>query len=225
MTVDFHAHILPKCDHGSSSLETSLEQLSLACDNGVDVICATSHFYPDRENVKDFLAKRAHCYGKLSAAVEEGALAPRILLGAEVLACGGLEKIPELESLCLEGTNILLIEMPFGHWQESLFESMEALSLSKEFRPVLAHADRYDPRNVERVLDMGVPIQLNVESLASVFSKKHLKEWIDRGVVVAFGSDIHGTDVGYRKWKKARERLKDSWDSVMRNTADMINIK
>ena len=30
--VDFHSHILPRADHGSDSVETSLKQLKLAAD-------------------------------------------------------------------------------------------------------------------------------------------------------------------------------------------------
>ena len=43
--IDFHAHILPRCDHGSDGWETSRQQLKLAREAGVEVICATSHFY------------------------------------------------------------------------------------------------------------------------------------------------------------------------------------
>lgn len=222
MTIDFHAHILPGCDHGSSGLDVSLKQLELAKQSGVDVVCATSHFYPDRENVHEFLERRNKCYEELMAARQGINELPKLLLGAEILACAGLEKIPGLETLCLEGTNILLIEMPFIRWQSALVEMMEELSYMKDFRPVLAHADRYDPDDVEQILDMGIPVQLNVENLSGMFIKKHIKDWIDRGVVVAFGSDIHGTDTGYRKWDKVKKRLGGDWDEIMAVTNEMI---
>ncbi|MEE3459824.1 MAG: CpsB/CapC family capsule biosynthesis tyrosine phosphatase, partial [Candidatus Faecousia sp.] len=41
--IDFHAHILPGADHGSDGLETSLRQLALAEEAGVDTIVATPH--------------------------------------------------------------------------------------------------------------------------------------------------------------------------------------
>ena len=222
MTIDFHAHILPGCDHGSSGMSTTSKQLKAARESGVDIICATSHFYPDRENVEDFLARREKCAARLFSHEGE-ANSPKILLGAEILACVGLERIPGLEKLCLEGTNILLVEMPFNGWQRELVEMMESLSYRKEFRTVLAHADRYDPMDVERILEMGIPIQLNAESLSGLFVKKHIKDWMDRDVVVAIGSDIHGSEDGYKKWDKARSKLKGRWDEIMERTYSLIN--
>lgn len=222
MTIDFHAHILPKCDHGSSSIDVSLKQLQLAKASGVDVVCATSHFYPDRENIEEFLERRDRCFADLSEARNQINDAPKVLRGAEILACVGLDRHPRLSDLCLEGTNLLLVEMPFSRWHAGLFEMMEGLADKKEFRTVMAHADRYEPEDVERVIEMGIPLQLNVSSLATPFVKKHLKDWLERDLVVAFGSDIHGADNGYRNWDKTRRRLKAQWDSVMESTEELI---
>ena len=58
-TLDYHAHILPGCDHGSDSVETSRRQLEMARKAGVATVCATPHFYPQRETVACFLDRRA----------------------------------------------------------------------------------------------------------------------------------------------------------------------
>ena len=60
--IDFHAHILPGCDHGSDGWKTSRRQLKLAREAGVEVICATSHFYGHHVSVESFLEKRERCY-------------------------------------------------------------------------------------------------------------------------------------------------------------------
>ena len=49
--VDFHAHVLPCADHGSSSVSTSLSQLSYAKGAGVKRIIATPHFYPHKHTL------------------------------------------------------------------------------------------------------------------------------------------------------------------------------
>ena len=62
--VDFHAHILPEADHGSSSLEMSLWQLASAKRYGVTRIIATPHFYPHVHTVESLLKdviKRIMC--------------------------------------------------------------------------------------------------------------------------------------------------------------------
>ena len=56
--IDFHAHILPGADHGSDGLETSLRQLALAEEAGVDTIVATPHFYPQSDSFSEFLRRR-----------------------------------------------------------------------------------------------------------------------------------------------------------------------
>jgi protein-tyrosine phosphatase len=46
MIIDFHAHILPGLDHGCKDLTTAVTQLKMAKKAGIDVVVATSHFYP-----------------------------------------------------------------------------------------------------------------------------------------------------------------------------------
>ena len=55
--IDFHSHILPGMDDGSSSPEESLAMLEVSAEQGVDEIFATSHFYPDEEDPASFLAR------------------------------------------------------------------------------------------------------------------------------------------------------------------------
>ena len=61
LTLDYHAHILPRCDHGSDGVETSLRQLAMAAVAGIRTVCAPPHFYPHRENAAASLERRARC--------------------------------------------------------------------------------------------------------------------------------------------------------------------
>ena len=72
LTLDYHAHILPRCDHGSDGVETSLRQLAMAAEAGIRTVCATPHFYPHRENAAAFLEQSALRRG---AAAQAGASA------------------------------------------------------------------------------------------------------------------------------------------------------
>ena len=155
LTLDYHAHILPRCDHGSDGVETSLRQLAMAADVGIRTVCATPHFYPHRENAAAFLERRARC----AAALPRRPELPRILLGAEVLICDGMERLDDLPRLCLEGTNELLLEMPFYAWPSSLWDTLFALCERRDIRIVLAHADRYPKENIERLIREGIPAQ------------------------------------------------------------------
>lgn len=219
-TIDFHAHILPGCDHGSDSMETSLRQIAMASMAGVDLICATPHYYPERESVDSFLERRTRTGQKLREHL--GSRAPQIRLGAEVLAFPGIERMEQLEALCLENTRCLLLEMPFYRWNTSLVDSVERLQDSDRVKVILAHADRYAQEDVELLLQMEIPIQLNVGNACRHFGVRHLKRWMEEGCVVAFGSDIHGTDVGYRKWQRCRKHYEKYWDQIMERTCELV---
>ncbi len=206
--VDFHAHILPECDHGSSSVETSLAQLEYAITHGVRRIAATSHYYPHREDVKSFTERRALCYNALADAMKQrGADLPEIKLGAEVLICDNIDELPDLSELCLEGTRALLLELPFTDFSSSYVKTVKYL-IHDGYDVILAHADRYKKENIEQLIAVGAKIQLNAKSICKLFGNRHLFDWIRRGIVVAVGSDIHGADEGaYKTFERALKKI------------------
>lgn len=141
LSLDYHAHVLPGCDHGSDRLETSLRQLDMAAAAGIRTVCATPHFYPHKESAESFLRRREECAQLLRAHLPEQA--PQICLGAEVLICDGMERLEGLHRLCREGTNELLLEMPFYAWPESIWDTLYQLLDLQDIQIILAHAERY----------------------------------------------------------------------------------
>ncbi len=221
--IDFHAHVLPGADHGSGSLSTSLCQLSLARDVGVKTVVATPHFYPDRHTVERFLERRSNAYGELAPQVHTDA--PDIILGAEVLICPGIDHMDGIEQLCIGDTHTILIELPFSDFESSYCDVAYKLS-SKGMKVVLAHADRYPKENIERMIKAGAKIQLNAGSLCTVFKRKHLYGWLERGLVVALGSDIHGSDKkAYKNFLTAVERIKPFAADIMQSSAELLNLR
>ena len=140
----------------------------------------------------------------LSQAPED---APHILLGAEVLICDGMERLGGLDELCLEGTNELLLEMPFYRWTDQVWDTLYCLNDLREIQIVIAHADRYPPENIRQLISEGIPLQLNVECLCKPLHRKRYLEWIKNGCVYYLGSDIHEYGTGYRDFEKCRKLL------------------
>jgi len=210
--VDFHSHILPSADHGSSSVETSLAQLKLAMDAGVDRIIATPHFYPSRHKLEDFLLRRSKAWELLKPHLSDSL--PHIRVGAEVLVCNGLENLPGLENLFIHGTKTILLELPFTDFQYQYAESAERLK-ARGIDVVLAHADRYPEEHIQEMLDAGCRIQLNADAFKSIFIKSHIKKWIASGNVVALGSDIHHRDANaYRLFGRAKSKIGEHLDYI-----------
>ena len=202
--TDFHAHILPGADHGSDSLETSAEQLKILYSAGVRRVVATPHFYPNAVSVETFLKKRSKAINELCTLEGEGL--PAVYVGAEVLVCPGIERMPGLEKLCIYGTNVLLLEMPFTKWSEELYETVYNVS-RMDFRVIMAHIGRYPSHQAERIIsECGVSVQLNGENISTRHGKHKVNRWLEAGIVSAFGSDIHGAS------KSAAKNLREIYD-------------
>lgn len=207
LQIDFHCHILPGLDHGCRDLETALSQLAMAGQGGTDVLVATSHFYPHRMNMAGFLAKRAAAAEMLAAHLS--ADFPKVAIGAEVACYPGIENMEGLEQLCIAGTDCLLLEMPTTEWKDAHFEAVDA-TLERGIRVVLAHIDRYDPKDVEEIMELDVMAQVNASSLDSFFGRRKWKRFFEQGRVWALGSDLHGADKGaYDHFPKALAKLGD----------------
>ena len=205
LTLDYHSHILPCCDHGSDGLETSLRQLSMAAEAGLRTVCATPHFYPHKESVSSFLDRRQRCWEELIRNLNPAF--PKVLLGAEVLICDGMEHMDGLGRLCLQGTNELLLEMPFYRWSEALWDTLFRLIDLDSIHIVIAHADRYPVEDILQLAKAGVPLQLNVSCLTGLFSRRLYLSWIREGYVRYLGSDIHMLGKSYQDWQRCLKFL------------------
>lgn len=220
--IDFHSHILPRADHGSDGIETSLAQLALLKEAGVRLVAATPHFSPSEQGVTAFLEKRARCVQELLPHLTKEH--PLIALGAEVLVCPGMEKMEGLESLCAGGGRALLLEMPFGRLSDGIFYTIEALSARQDLQVVLAHIDRYHKDDVASVMSLPLLAQVNAESLCQRKYRKMLEPYFRSGQVSALGSDLHGgRKGGLKNYLKGLAKLtEDGERAVYSRTAALF---
>lgn len=188
--VDFHSHVLPRADHGSSSVDMSVSQLEMASANGVDRIIATPHYYPYKHNIDDFLHRREKCYKKL---IEAYSGPVQIRVGAEAQLCEGLENLVGIEKLMIHGTNSLLLELPYGKIRDGHYSTVKKL-IKNDVDVILAHVDRYPAEIIDKMLSLGARAQINAPSLCRLFKRRELYSWIEEKKVVALGSDLHRLD-------------------------------
>jgi len=192
--TDFHAHLLPALDDGSDSLETSLAMLEIWQSQGIGRVCATPHFYAERTTPERFLRRRAEALEALRAAMGPAEGSPALLCGAEVRFFDGISGAEALPSLCLEGTDLLLLEMPFTHWTERMLSEVGELR-QRGVRPVAAHLERYldlNPRQtIRRFLQMDVLIQCNAEFFLSRRTAGKALRMLREEQIHFLGSDAH----------------------------------
>ncbi len=207
--IDFHSHVLPGIDDGSKDVEMSLRMVSALSSQGVDTIAATSHFYATQRSVRRFLERREQAWGRLREALPEGS--PRILLGAEVLYFPGISRMEELEALCLEGTDLLLLEMPFTAWSEYMSREVNELARSGRVTLMLAHIERYffdQPRSVwDAFLENGIYLQSNAEFFLSFKTRRRALQLLENGYIHALGTDCHNMGSRAPRMAEARNRI------------------
>ncbi len=216
--IDFHSHILPRADHGSDGIDTSLAQLALMKKAGVDIAIATSHFYPHEDTVEAFLERRAAAAKELRRVKTDDV---KVALGAEVYCVAGLEDLEGLEKLTVKGTNTMLLEMPMSFWNTNIIETV--LELDSRFDLVLAHIDRYPSSGLSKLLDMGVRAQVNAGNIMRKHNKQRLEGWLSDGVIWALGSDIHNADKkAVKDFTKAQKFMKYDIEEIFACTEKLI---
>ena len=222
MQIDFHSHILPAADHGSDGLETSLRQVALAAEYGIDLMVATPHFYPRYDSAATFLNRREECTRALMEALPQAS--PKILIGAEVQLCRNLDRMPELKQLCVQGTDVLLLELPSNFSLRNHEQTLEGLLFGRKLQVVLAHIDRYDTSTIDFLLDMGCYAQLNASAFCHFRGRSRALQWAEGDRVVALGSDIHGISVGYKEFAQAKKRLGEDYGRIMARTRTILGL-
>ena len=217
--VDFHSHILPGADHGSSSLRTSLLQLERALKSGVDRIVATPHFYPHRHKLDAYLERRAKAVSLIKERLTD--IHPKIAIGTEVMFCVGFERFPALSRLCIGASNVMLFELPSNDVSLEYVNTAVAIK-EMGYRLVLAHAERYPASYVSAFVNEGIDLQINALSLCQFSKRRELSRWFKSKNIVAFGSDAHGQDKrAYRAFSKAVRRVGDAFDYVQASSDAM----
>lgn len=192
--IDFHTHVLPAVDDGSKSVEQSIEMLASLAEQSVNTVVATPHFYANDESVEDFLEKRNRAYEILKS---HGRFEQNIILGAEVRYYDGISHLQDLKKLRIEGTKLLLIEMPFDKWTNYAISEIIDIASRGKITPVLAHIDRYLPiiNNdlIKRLSAHGVLFQINASSFEGLVKSSKAIRLLINGFVHFIGSDCHNT--------------------------------
>ena len=219
-TTDVHSHILPGIDHGSQSVEQSLEMLEAEMAMGISRVMGTSHVMAETfENTPATI--KASCT-ILREAIAEHGLPITIEPSAEYRIDEYWDKEYEAGHILPLPGNWLLMENSF---QQELLE-LDQLMFDiqcKGYRPILAHPERYSyyhyRRNrYETLHNAGVKFQVNLLSLAGYFGHhaKDISMWlIENNMVDMLGSDMHNMNhaeviqdyLRSKEWAKIAKRL------------------
>lgn len=198
LKCDLHSHLLPGLDDGVESFEESIEIINGLKTLGYSKIITTPHVMHDFYNnsSEDIL----HKLEQLKQLLKEQNIDIEVEASAEYYLDEQLINIVAEKpiELLTFGDNYFLFETSFMteplYMKEFIFEAK-----SKGLNPILAHPERYvylqeDLSKVEDLINRGVLMQLNINSLSGYYSKrikKTAEKLIDAKQVHLIGSDCH----------------------------------
>ena len=210
---DFHSHILPNIDDGSRSVQESLAMVEELTRQGATGIAATPHFYAQHTSPDRFFEKRSVAWEKLKPYLRDDF--PEIRLGAEVCYFEGINRYEGLERFCIDGTNLLLLEMPFCAWTGRMVAAVVEMNARKDLHVLLAHIERYLPYGNwaawEHLVEQGVFIQAST----AFFIEKRRKalKMMRNGYIHFWGTDAHNMDA-------RKPNLAPAVDSITRKSGN-----
>jgi len=124
---------------------------------------------------------------------------PNYILGSEVAYFEGISTVKEIKKLCIEGTDLMLLELPFTTWDNNLIHELRSLEEQRGVKLILAHIERYfsfkeNRKLLNELIDSRFLIQLNAECFSSYFKRIRLLRMIRLDQVDFLGSDSHNLD-------------------------------
>jgi protein-tyrosine phosphatase len=207
--IDFHSHIIPGVDDGSSSLEMSISMLENSIKEGTTSICATPHFILDEfEQTRDGYFNSLNLLRKNISGIN-------ILSGLEVYINPNLAKLyNEGKIWCINDSTYMLIELPMNDYPIYTENALYNLRLSG-ITPILAHPERNTKiiKNIDLLLSLaneGTIFQMNAGSLIGSYGsyvKTFAEKLVSMNLVHVLGSDAHNDT-------KRTTRLREAYDII-----------
>jgi protein-tyrosine phosphatase len=195
---DIHSHLVPSIDDGSKSIEDSLNMISQLYELGYKKIITTPHIMGDayRNTPENILGGLEH----VKEALKQNNIPAEMSAAAEYYLDFDFERKLDNEKLLTFGNNYVLFEVSYLNPPDNLYHvifKMQTLG----YKPVLAHPERYnfwhsEFETYESIVDKGVLLQLNINSLTGYYSlstKKIAEQMIDKNMISMLGTDCHHT--------------------------------
>lgn len=208
--IDFHSHILPQIDDGSSSDEESLNMLQEAKKVGFNKIISTSHYieqyYECEENERTILLN------KLDNNVGE----LQLYLGSEIYISDKIiELIKERKASTINNSRYVLFELPMNT-KTMLAEETVYKLIGNGYIPIIAHPERYryvqeNLAYVKKLSDMGAMFQSNYGSIIGLYgskAKSTVTQLLKQDLIQFLGTDVHRQKNIYPHIPKIIKKLK-----------------
>lgn len=195
---DIHSHLVPNIDDGSKSIEDSVNMITEFHQLGYKKIITTPHIMGDAyRNTPEIILGGLE---KVKVALKQNNIPVDISAAAEYYLDFDFERKLDNEKLLTFGKNYLLFEVSYLNPPDNLYHVIFKMQ-TMGYKPVLAHPERYnfwhsEFETYESIIDKGVLLQLNINSLTGYYSpatKKIAELMIEKNMISMLGTDCHHT--------------------------------
>ncbi len=221
--TDVHCHILPGVDHGSRSVEQSLELLEAQMEMGIHRVILTSHVTAVTfENTRESLTS---AFEVLKQAVAEAGLDMELHLSAEYRMDEYFDKEYKAGHLIAMPGNHILLENSFQQELLNLDELLFDMQV-QGYKTILAHPERYTyysrrRKRYEALHNAGARFQVNLLSFTGYFGEEARESalWFARnGMIDYLGTDMHNIKQAHiimdylnsKEWRKMAPGLQET---------------
>jgi len=190
--VDCHSHVVPSGDDGAASVEDGVGLCRKAASRSTGLLFATPHVWPHLPLTPGREAATRSAFERVREAA-----GLELRLGFELTPSEALLE-EDLQRYVLEGTDCVLMEVPFMGGAELLFALAERVERAR-LRPVIAHPERTeavldDPEIAEELAARGWLLQVNATSVTGDHGPSAAElawQLIEGGHVALVASDGH----------------------------------
>ncbi len=196
LIVDLHSHLIPNIDDGAQSLEQSLHMIERMIALGFKKIITTPHIHPNYPNTAEVILEG---FSKLQNAIVKKQNTIELEVAAEYYVDESfVSRVKDGLPILSFGGSFVLVETSFLN-KPVYFESTMFDLMSKGYRPILAHPERYRFLEgsivwLEELKSMGVLLQVTLGSIGGYYGSKPqemAKTLLKKGMVDFLGSDLH----------------------------------
>ena len=225
--LDIHAHILPNVDDGAKNMETSIKLLEMLKEHGVTDVIATPHFYPNEDNVEEFVDVVKSAYSDLQKELR-GRDLPNVYLGCELRYFNGIGKSEAIKQFVIKGTNYLLLELPYGaDVTKSVLQDIIDITEQQGLKPILAHIERYSNvkgyKKLLKLISDGYAIaHINAGAVITKETTRLCEKLIKGDYVSYIASDTHSV---HNRPPLIKEAFAIITDKLGRSAANRFIIK
>lgn len=206
MIIDLHCHILPNVDDGAENMEETIEMLSIAVEEGISGIVATSHAKAEMLQQSE---RYLESYREILKYIELNNIPIQIYYGNELYYSDGiLSALRNGEVHTLNGTHYVLVEFPIYenyYYIERGIRNLQNLG----YWPIVAHVERYEELQSEdkirKLIELGAYIQVNTSSIlgkSGITTRMFCTKLLRKRLVHIVATDAHGS-------KHRRPEMKD----------------